>query len=73
MESDSEPESSLPVSVVTFSARRSAVFLLLTKTFKRDADKKPILDDEITETWTDAPIRSTGNFCNLFASESPPQ
>ena len=42
--------------------------LLLTKTFKRDADKKPILDGEVEQTWTDAPIHSTGNFCNLFVS-----
>ena len=43
--------------------------LLLTKTFKRDiTNDKPVLDGEITQTWTDAPIRSTGNFANLFAS-----
>ena len=42
--------------------------LLLTKTFNRDTNDKPVLDGEITQTWTDAPIRSTGNFANLFAS-----
>ena len=31
--------------------------LLLTKTFKRDTNDKPVLDGEITQTWswTDAP------------------
>ena len=42
--------------------------LLLTKTFKRDAEEKPILDGEINEIWTGAPIRTTGNFSNLFGS-----
>ena len=42
--------------------------LLLTKTFKRDAEDKPILDGEINEIWTGAPIRTTGNFSNLFGS-----
>ena len=42
--------------------------LLLTKTFKRDAEGKPILDGEINEIWTGAPIRLTGNFSNLFGS-----
>jgi len=42
--------------------------LLLTKTFKRDAEEKPILDGEINEIWTDAPTRTTGNFSNLFGS-----
>ncbi len=42
--------------------------LLLTKTFKRDAEEKPILDGEINEIWNGAPIRTTGNFSNLFGS-----
>ena len=42
--------------------------LLLTKTFKRDAEEKPIFGGEINEIWTGAPIRSTGNFSNLFGS-----
>jgi hypothetical protein len=45
--------------------------LLLTKTFKRDADGKPVVDGDINQNWTDAPLRSVGNFCNLFGSESP--
>ena len=45
--------------------------LLLTTTFKRDADGKPVVDGEINQNWTDAPLRSVGNFCNLFGSESP--
>lgn len=40
--------------------------LLLTKTFKRDTEDKPILDGEINEIWNGAPIRTTGNFSNLF-------
>eukprot|EP00966_Prymnesium_polylepis_P091143 2109616-Prymnesium_polylepis.1 len=31
----------------------------------------PIVDDESNQNWTDAPVRSVGNFCNLFGSESP--
>ena len=42
--------------------------LLLIKTFKRDAEEKPIIDGEINEIWTGAPIRSTGKFSNLFGS-----
>ena len=42
--------------------------LLLTKTFNRDTNEKPVLDGEITQTWADAPLRTTGNFANLFAS-----
>ena len=44
--------------------------LLLTKTFKRGADGKPVVDGEINQNWTDAPLRSVGNFYNLFGSES---
>ena len=45
--------------------------LLLSKTFKRDADGKPVVDGDINHNWTDAPLCSVGNFCNLFGSEAP--
>jgi hypothetical protein len=51
---------------VLVTAQSRCCELLLNKTFKRDAEEKPILDGEINEIWTGAPIRSTGNFSNLF-------
>ena len=42
--------------------------LLLTKTFERDSENKPIVEGEVTVTWTDAPITTAGNFCKLFAT-----
>ena len=40
-----------------FVSAQSYGELLLTKTFKRDTNDKPVLDCEITQTWswTDAP------------------
>ena len=41
--------------------------LLLTKTFMRDADNKPLVHGEVKENWTDSSaICSTGTFSNLF-------
>ena len=44
--------------------------LLLTKTFNRDTNDKPVLDGEIRSRRPGPthPSRSTGNFANLFAS-----
>ena len=42
--------------------------LLLTKTFKRDAHGKPVIDEEINQVWTGALIHSAGNFSNLFGA-----
>eukprot|EP00966_Prymnesium_polylepis_P247373 5720098-Prymnesium_polylepis.2 len=64
------PVSQHPMRVegVFVSAQSRCGELLLTKTFKRDAHEKAVLHGEIKEIWTSAPIRSTGNFSNLFGS-----
>ena len=43
--------------------------LVLTKTFKRDKQNKPIVDGDILESWTSTPTESAGNFSSLFASK----